>query len=351
MFILNRKLNGVSSFKVLSNNIIYKDDESLFKKSLFLNDELIYKNGVTGFQIMKNKLIFSTWNNETFLRNLDDKNLSKIEFEQVGDYMIGNRLVFRNENNYFVEDAYNENYIAIPNAVPFFKNFLFNNIFISTNQNNTKIHAYTLPTATPLWQYDLSELGTYRNLTNEVKDYEVKHFIGTYHDMLIVQLSNASFLFLNIETGSVITILHLNDILHLPSPVFYDDAFPAHINDNNLIWLSNQRLIHIDLNTLVPAVIKDYFTEPRENQFRFMSNTFHDGKIYFVADYGWQYVTPSYVGVMNADSGEVLWCQQLENTGGLPEAPQVSGDKLYIRTNNKVLHIFEKESKSGSDEG
>ena len=73
MFILNRKLNGVSSFKVLSNNIIYKDDESLFKKSLFLNDELIYKNGVTGFQIMKNKLIFSTWNNETFLRNLDDK--------------------------------------------------------------------------------------------------------------------------------------------------------------------------------------------------------------------------------------------------------------------------------------
>ncbi len=74
-----------------------------------------------------------------------------------------------------------------------------------------------------------------------------------------------------------------------------------------------------------------------------MHNTFHKDKIYFTADYAWQYVTPSYVGVMDATTGEVLWSQQLEKTGGLPEAPKVTNDKLYIRTNNGVLHIFEKD--------
>lgn len=74
-----------------------------------------------------------------------------------------------------------------------------------------------------------------------------------------------------------------------------------------------------------------------------MSNSYYKGRIYFVADYGWQHVTPSYVGIMQASTGEVSWMQQLEKTGGLSEAPQVNDENLYVRTNNKVLYIFERE--------
>lgn len=194
-----------------------------------------------------------------------------------------------------------------------------------------------------LWQYDIDHLGKYINLSNEELPYEVRHFIGSYQNKLIVQLSNAAVLVLDINTGNLINIIFLHKEIVLPQGLFWDDGIPMHLVDHNLIWLNNQSLIHIDLDTYMVKNIRSYFEEPREQQFRFMSNIYKDGKIYFVADYGWQYVTPSNVGVMNAESGEVLWYTQLKKTGGLAEPPQVEGGKLYIRTNNSELYIFEEE--------
>lgn len=197
--------------------------------------------------------------------------------------------------------------------------------------------------AQPLWQFDLGRLGEYVNIINENHPYEVKFFLGIYNDCLLVQLSNATFIWIDSHTGKQKHILNLNESYSLPSPVFYDDSFKAHIVGEKIVFLNNQRLLHINLDSFEVTIIQDYYTQERAHQYRFFYNTFFEDKIYFVADYGWQYVTPSYVGVMDANSGEILWKQQLENTGGLSEAPQVSEDKLYIRTNNNVLHIFEKE--------
>lgn len=332
-----KKIENVNKFDlIMDSEIIWRDD------IIELNGNIIFQDGIFNFTRF-NDIILIKKNNGDICYILNLKSNTTTEIKLNGNLLNDEIILVSKWNNDFTErvvSAFNleDNTILWQSNLGFSKKIVINDIFYIGN--NTNISKHYVNTAISLWQYDLSALGTYRNLTNEEKDYEVKHFVGVYNNILIVQLSNASFIFLNIETGSVIKILHLNDILHLPAPVFYDDAYPAHIYENNLIWLSNQRLLHIDLNTLAPKVIIDYFTEPRENQFRFMSNTYHEGKIYFVSDYGWQYVTPSYVGVMNAENGEVLWYQQLEKTGGLPEAPQVSGDKLYIRTNNKVLHIF-----------
>ena len=113
-----------------------------------------------------------------------------------------------------------------------------------------------------------------------------------------------------------------------------------------MVWLNNQRLLKIDLDSYEIEIIKDYFNVPKEEQFRFMHSTYFEDKIYFVADYGWQYVTPSRVGVMDVNTGGVIWQQQLEKTGGLPEPPKVTKDKLYIRTAKGEIYIFEKESYS-----
>lgn len=130
----------------------------------------------------------------------------------------------------------------------------------------------------------------------------------------------------------------------MPQGIFYNDNHSAHIFDNKLVWLSNQRLLQINFETYEVKIIKDYFKEDREHQIRFMSNSLYNGHIYFVADKGWQYVTPTHVGVMEVATGQIIWSQQLEDTGGLSEAPQATDDRLYIRTNKGVLHIFEKES-------
>ena len=68
-------------------------------------------------------------------------------------------------------------------------------------------------------------------------------------------------------------------------------------------------IIAIDLNTFTPVIVKEYYSLPKEQQWRFMHNTYHKEKIYFTADYARQYITPSYVGVMDAQTGAVLWSQ------------------------------------------
>lgn len=323
-------------------------------KSFALNGGQIYFSSLSKLSDISGNVLVET-----------TKSLQEIKFEnpyffindiEGNSYLINYEVLFL--DNIFIKKVVNRNVILISRNARTeffnlkekeFKSFLEYKIFkfmvegeVIVFNKNRIIYCYSLPSSNPIWQYDLSSLGTYKNLTNESCHYEVKYFIGVCEGKLIIQLSNATFLFLDIESGEQINILHLNEMLELPKPVFYEDAYPAHIDDNQLIWLSNQRLLNIDIDTFQARVIRDYFTAPRENQFRFMSNTYNDGMIYFVADYGWQYVTPSYVGVMDANTGEILWHQQLENTGGLPEAPQVSGDKLYVRTNNKVLHIFVK---------
>jgi outer membrane protein assembly factor BamB len=68
--------------------------------------------------------------------------------------------------------------------------------------------------------------------------------------------------------------------------------------------------------------------------------------LYFTGDKGMEYVVATRIGVMNAETGEILWQQQIEKTGGLPNAPQVNNDKLYVLTVNKELYIFQKENPS-----
>lgn len=213
-------------------------------------------------------------------------------------------------------------------------------VFIS--KKGFEIRAINLLASLPIWNYSIESLGEYNNIFGETRRYEIRRFIGVHKDQLIVQLNNATLLFLNIGNGSKVHVLHLNESHPFKKNSVYDDDYPPHLVDDKLIWLNRQRLLEIDLNTYDIEIKKDYFNVPKKEQFRFMHSTHFEGKIYFVADYGWQYVTPSRVGVMDGNTGEIIWEQQLEKTGGLPEAPKVTSDKLFIRTARGELYIFEK---------
>jgi outer membrane protein assembly factor BamB len=344
MFISNNKLNDIKSFKIKKDNLIYVNvNYSLFENKIQIDNNI----DDNCYDIYKDYLIYVK-GLDTIIK--DDSTLYDKSFCPGSENLFFNTIVVSSDFNYTYPyssslfSLYNlktKKFYPLERLIDVYKFISKDNYVILGS--DTKLFSYTLPTATPLWQFDLGGLGEYVNISNEKCSYEVRFFLGIYNDCLLVQLNNATIIWIDCNTGKQKYILNLNESYSLPKPAFYDDSFKAHIVGEKIVFLNNQRFLHINLDSFEVTIIQDYFIQERANQYRFMHNTVFKDKIYFVADYGWQYVTPSYVGVMDANNGEILWKQQLENTGGLSEAPQVSEDKLYIRTNNNVLHIFEKE--------
>ncbi len=326
-----RRISGVSKFIVNGGNLFYEKDKLIFIDENEVEIKKLDCNFFGDFFVSNGCLILQSYHGQIFIDNR--------QYTGYYNYLNDKAITYLNTlDNLMHKVEIGVDHMLNVNGM-FYQ---FGNICLV--QNSLILSAASCLDYEALWQYNLETLGTYKNVINEMGAYEVKHFLGVYEEQLMVQLSNATFLFLDIMTGAVFEILHLAEQFPLFNPAFYDDNFKAHLADEKIIWLSNQRLLHIDLKTYAVEIIKDYFDEPKEEQYRFMSNTFHKSYLYFVADYGWQYVTPTIVGCMDANSGQVIWREQLKKTGGLPEAPQVTEDKLYIRTVNKELYIFEREA-------
>lgn len=342
-YMLTESIQNVSEFKLHGSTLIYKSGNGIKEKYLFFNRKRIEISGVTGFQIVDGIVVFSTWSDGDFKIDLKTNNMEPVRTQlgKISEIRAENYLFFKKSEKTSVFNIDCDQVVdEIPSGLINLSTVVVEKMIVSQIEN--EVWAFALHGGKLIWRVDLSAFGMYKNILNKEHPQEVRFFIGIIKKRLIVQLSNASFLFVDVNNGSQIKLIQLNELFPLPSGNYYDDYIPAHLLGNHLIWLSNQRLLRVDLNSYEVHLIKDYFLDPRENQFRFMKNTIFEGKIYFVADYGWQYITPSYVGVMDATTGEVLWKQQLEKTGGLPNAPQVTKDKLYVLTANKVLHIFQK---------
>jgi len=341
MYILVKKINS-GEFDIVNNKLLYS-----YHQQLYFDDEIIYNGNPTSFKTFKSTAFIIDNFEKLIVLNLKNKN--KKEF----DFIKGISLII-NENDIiygYYSDDYTAQYRTRINLETNEKKWTIESYFgngeilenyLYASCTNNRICKIDLDNPEhPIWQFNLNQFGTYRQAGDDLA-YEVVQFIGIWQNLILVQLTNARLIALDINTGELLQDIEINKTNPLTG-VFYDTYIKMHLVDDKIIWLTNQTLIHINLISFTPEIIKEYYSLPKENQWRFMHNTYHNGKIYFTADYAWQYVTPSYVGVMEAQTGNVLWSEQLKNTGGLPEAPKVTDDKLYIRTNNKELHIFGKE--------
>jgi hypothetical protein len=197
-----------------------------------------------------------------------------------------------------------------------------------------------------IWQFSTSNLPIYETSSGEQKHPTVKKFIGVWENQLVVECNRGIILFLDITTGELLHTLDLNADFkydfsdHLDASTYY---ISINTSLNKLIILAPAFLYHFDLKLKTLSVIKDYLNVEISEKWNFKSATFVDDLIYFTGDYGQQYVVATRVGVLNSQTGEVLWQTQLEKTGGLNTAPQVAGDKLYVLSQKNVLYIFEKE--------
>lgn len=189
---------------------------------------------------------------------------------------------------------------------------------------------------------DFFNLNQIQNLDADTKIYEV---VAVWQNLLIVFLSNFRLLALDKTTGELVHDLPLGEMYALEPQNYLSSHSAMHLDaeNNRLIWLSIYSLIHIDLNTFESTLVKDFFKAPIDQRWRFDVSTLYNGKLYSTADLGMQYVVPTRLCVLDAETGDLEWHTQLFKTGGLSSPPKVTEDKLYVRSSRGKLFIFEKE--------
>jgi len=207
-----------------------------------------------------------------------------------------------------------------------------------------KVLAISIFEERELWRIDLSSFGQY-NDRGKQKSYAVKSILGIWKDLLLIQLSNFRLIALESATGNLKYDLMLADKFATDPQNYLSTSSPMLLDLENerIVWLTNSSLIHIDLTEFSPKLVKDYFDVPKENLWRFNKSTLHNGYLYFTGDYGMEYAVSTRFGVLNPETGEVLWQEQLEKTGGLSSPPQVAEDKLCVLGSKGTLHIFKKK--------
>lgn len=329
---------------------------------------------VKGFAIANNEIY---WSSENQLLKLEDgetktiliskERLQEVKFETpylfVPDFH-GNSYIFQTKPNYhpnlFIKKVISEDkvivshdkltklYNPIKNELKDLINYRIFHFYQHQDylitQHDKNIIAYSIDSGSTIWNKSINNLlGTYTDNTGNRKEYKVTKFICINNNDLLVQFTNSILISMNIETGTLSYKLNLKEKAPVPASVFYDDYCHPSIVDGKLIWLNNQRLMKIDINNGAVNVVKDYFNEPKDEQYRFMKNISYNDKILFVADKGWKNVTPSIIGIMDSNNGNIMWEHQLINTGGLPEEPQVNNNIMFIRTANKTLYSIDIE--------
>lgn len=318
------------------------------KHSELLKDKITVAKDVldTNFQFLNKKMIYLTSNATVF----DGQKIENLSFLKASEDLDSSSILLLGDFKLEYPNIFNFLFKLDMELMSITKLFQIKNLYCSLRKKDffffsdkSTIILYNLQQTKQKWNFDLSSLGTYQNDINESHPFTLKQFVGIWNNLLLVQLNGYSLLALDVNSGELVKHIPLKTTLDLRQGQYLIDEPDMHLVNDSIIWLSNQHLIHINLNDWEIQTKAINLNLPREQEWRCFKNTYFDGLLYFVADYGWQYVTPSWIGVMNAQTGEVLWKQQLEKTGGLPEAPQVNEKNLYIRTAKGDLHIFERE--------
>jgi hypothetical protein len=209
--------------------------------------------------------------------------------------------------------------------------------------------------AAPLWQFDLAVLGTYTPLRSvEAESYEVKKFLGAWHNELLVACSNGLILCLDVRSGKETRRFHNCPGYRLGSVAFthleLSEIFVLDEEKDILFALYAYYYIEIDLHT-ANIGITNLEQEMRENKIGYYRRSngyaWDNEYIYTIGE-----VAEHNSAIAKGDRSLVAfgrgtkktaWQHVFENDSINTDIPQVSGDKLYQLTANKVLYIFERE--------
>ncbi|WP_421498026.1 hypothetical protein [Flavobacterium columnare] len=193
-----------------------------------------------------------------------------------------------------------------------------------------------------LWKIDISILGTFFKLGHGEINIEVNRFLGVHKDKVVIELNDASFLILNIETGEFINRLALKYLdSNIEKNIIYNYT---QLHNNVLVYYKDGCYMEYDLDKEVISNqfnIKDVLQTEKINDNA--PNFIKEDNLlfYFVSGFG-SFSNPALV-VLNLLKQEVEWQFIYDNNDVMFIDIQKNDKNLFILDSERVLHIFEKE--------
>lgn len=350
MFIQISKIQDVRDFEVESEHLAFMQGSGLFNAYLYLDKNRIIDEKVVAVRFFEDKLYFVTVKDRYYSYGFNE---GVQELPIKASFVENNLgLFFVRSENYERVDIYKsvtgDPISSMPNYMIGSSSLIERDSVISHFEG--KIHAYSLPSATPLWTFSIDSFPSYiwQEGLGQESDHRVDKFLGVYKERLYVKLSNETILVLNQNNGEYIEMI--SDV-PVQSKGYYTvetlgNCMKLDREEGKIKGFIHFVYWELDLDT---NQIKAYNLEDTLNAhdlFGFMNIiSFSESEThYFVTmkrideDEGSVW---SYLVALNKETKVIDWKEHITWTGN--HIPQYSSGKLYQRDTENNLYIFERE--------
>ena len=203
MYKIKNIIQNINFFVVSDKHLVYKQNDNIIFKNKILEKEVKDDIILTGDNIFYNK------GNGFIARKLINNNKAHFDNYAILNikpmYLQKGIIIDINDNQLYLFDKFNFNKEKI-NIIDYNWGIIFlSQEYILINDIN-KISSYHIPTAHPLWQFDLSQLAPpkFYSALFEKEDYKVEKIIGILDDKVWVALNNYTLIALDIHTGKLV---------------------------------------------------------------------------------------------------------------------------------------------------
>ncbi len=323
-FLIKDTKKDITEFSIIRNTVFYiKCDE------LFIENNLIKKGEFSFFGIYKEmQFVFDEDNFNTLIFDINGNLIMKITeyaLRHIFTFTNGNSLVGGNDGHNVFYGIYNFSKKALLKR---FDKLGFNGVYqvltdkLFLSQNNEKFGVFTFENNC-IWECYYKDLfDRYEPLgagtTNILK-------VG---NKLYVELDKTYGI--DIETGKKEQV--------------YDYKFTNSENEflYGLQFLSMTEFQLAILNTKTNKVKIIDVSDEFNNLNVYPDNRIvvNNGLVYFSQNMG---DSIAKIGVLNPESGKILWKHNFEKKNGMIGTIKVSGNRIYAHTQDKTLHIFERD--------
>ena len=236
-----------------------------------------------------------------------------------------------------------------------------NNLYLSKNN----ILAYSIKEQHQLWQFDLTEFGVFKPIfvgEHERKPYQVAKFLGVWNEELLVACDGGLILALSLVDGQVIRKW---DVLPEDAEESIRTAFHGLLHQSGNVFqlgMTGDVIFALYYSHWVEICLKTGIIKTKH-----LTSTFDQHLISafqtksgYAEDETHLYTTvvldqrkldlnymPTAICALNKQTSEIDWLYRFDKDNSADyvsvQVPQVANNKLFQLTQNKVLHIFEKE--------
>ena len=349
MYTLKRILKNINEYY-----IIYDNDLLLWKpKEIYYNSNLILKGNITNLYANNQTIIYSINYKDFYLYNLLEKEnkLLTLDCDGFEQFINDDYAVFFKNSKDFLN-----NYISLINLQTLKKEWTIKSYFGNGKIFNDAIFAVckggkickislTTP-QTPLWQFDLSQLGTYYN-TWDKKDenYRVEKFIGIYNEILYVALNlySETIIAIDIKTGKL-----LNQWKNIPFTLGANlDTEQKQIFGliKKEFWQINLETAEFTKTNIHPVLQNIEFENVRDQVNIPITDTHYVIKLQTPIDTSNSNRIYDGLALFNKHTQQIDWHYLFGNETWLASnEPKITKDKIFQLSNEGNLFIFEKTS-------